>query len=200
MCFSQIKTRTDYEALARYTITVTNWIKHDPTLLKLQKDGLRNQIFDMKTIELGLVSEAAIATGKKKAELTKEHIYPRNKSAIRIIKAVIDGASVDEIRDMIVQACQVVITTKEENHRLIPLQASDDYFWRTGYEQAGIKLVEYQFPTVQKYVYKVDGIVYNTCQEAADAHGVSLYAAQQRFKSKAKKSKFEGWTRHERVS
>ena len=200
MHFSKIQTNRDYESLARYVVDVVNATKHDPILLKIMKDGLRNQIFDMRCIELGLVSEAAIATGKKKAELTKEHIYPRNQSAIRIMDAALNGSSIDDIREMIITSCQVVITTKEENMALVPFQRQEGYFWRDGYKAAGIKLVEYEFPTVHKYVYKVDGIEYNTCKEEAEANGCTVYAAQQRFSTKAKNSKFKGWTRHERVS
>ena len=201
MCFSDITTRHNYQEAAEFMYESVHFSKDKPIYLKFLRDCFRNLIFDMASIDIGLVSENAINSGKKKSKLTKEHIYPRSRQAIKIINMILDGATVDEVREMLLLSCQVVITTKEENISLVPLQKREDYFWKDGYAELGIKMKEYTFPSSrQKWVYKVDGIVYNSIQDAADAHGCTLWAAQQRFTTEAKKSKFEGWTRHEAES
>ena len=102
MCFSKIKTRKEYEAMASYIFRNVHFNKDNDMDLKIFKDGLRNQIFDMASIEIGLVSKKAIESGKKKSELTKEHIYPRNRQAIKLINMVLEGATVDEVREELI--------------------------------------------------------------------------------------------------
>lgn len=201
MCFSDITTRHNYQEAAEFMYQSVHFSKDNPMHLKFLRDCFRNLIFDMAPIDIGLVSENAIKSGKKKSKLTKEHIYPRSRQAIKIINMIIDGATVDEVRETLLLSCQIVITTKEENIALVPLQKKPDYDWKEGYKKLGIRVVKHTFPSSrQKWVYKVDGIVYNSQQDAADAHGCTLWAAQQRFTTEAKRSKFKGWTRHEAES
>ena len=200
MCYLKVNVRRDYEALADYIIEHTDVSKKCDKQLKFLKDGLRNQLFDMAYIESGLTSKKAIESGLKKSQLTKEHMYPRNQSAIRLIDAALDGRSKKYIVDSIKMMCEVHITTKEENLSLVKLQRDPDYHWEKGYKTAGIELIEYEWPNSRnKYVYKVGNVCYNTVREAAKAHGCTEHAASARFTSKAKNSKYKGWTRYERV-
>lgn len=200
MCYSKIKSRHEYEAFAQFIMNSVELHRDNELQLKFFKDGLRNQIFDMAVIHTGLVSKKAIESGLPKSKLTEEHIYPRNWSAKSLIQFCLDGISLEELTDKIKLYCQVNVTTKEENTSLVQLQKDPNYFWKIGYEKAGIEMVEYDFPPRNKYVYNVDGVEYNTIGDVAEAFNVSKATAQTRFASKAKRSKFKGWTRHERVN
>ena len=189
MCYLKVNVRRDYEALADYIIEHTDVSKKCDKQLKFLKDGLRNQLFDMAYIESGLTSKKAIESGLKKSQLT-----------IELIDAALDGRSKKYIVDSIKMMCEVHITTKEENLSLVKLQRDPDYHWEKGYKTAGIELIEYEWPNSRnKYVYKVGNVCYNTVREAAKAHGCTEHAASARFTSKAKNSKYKGWTRYERV-
>ena len=198
MCYSKITSRREYEAFAKYVILNVEHNKHDELQLKFFKDGLRNQIFDMASIETGFVSEKAIATGLPKSKLTEEHIYPRNQSAKKLIQMAIDNCTIEEMISQIKKFCEVHITTKEENTALVQYQKEPDYYWENGYKAVGIKLVEYTFPVQNRYVYNVDGIVYNTLKEIASKFGIAEETARKRCQSKTEK--FKGWISSERVN
>lgn len=190
--------RHDYDKMAEYILTVLPVVKHDPKLLEIFKNGLRNQIFDLGEVYTGYTSRAAIATGLPKVKLTSEHIYPRNRSAIQIMNRCLNGPSISQNRlaAWLKSRCRVHITTNDENRALVPLQKDPNYFWRNGYHTIGIKLEKYDFPTKQQYVYNVAGKVYNTLHEVAEEYGMSPDAMRNRFLNT--RDKWNQWTRTEK--
>lgn len=190
--------RHDYDKMAEYILTVLPVVKHDPKLLEIFKNGLRNQIFDLGEVYTGYASHLAIETGLPKNKLTSEHIYPRNRSAIQIINRVLSGIHISQNRlgAWLKSRCRVHITTNDENRALVPLQKSPDYFWRRGYRAIGIKLEKYDFPTKQQFVYNVEGKVYNTLNEVAEEYNMSTEAMRRRFLSP--RDKWNQWTRIEK--
>lgn len=190
--------RRDYESVARFCINVYEVTKHDAKQLEILKNGLRNIIFDLGEAYTGYASESAIATGLPKSKLTGEHIFPRNQSAKQILRRLSQGPiSVERLALFLRSRCRVHITTKEENLALVPFQKQDGYHWRKGYRDAGISLVEYDFPRKNKYVYIAEGIRYNSINEIAQKYGMSNDGVRYRVRSKS--NKFKEWSR-ERIS
>ena len=190
-----MKPRQDYAAFADYIRRAFTTHKNNPRDMEYFAQALRNQIFDMASIPSGYSSISVANTPPSK--LTHEHIFPRMQSARFIIKQLERGISRKRLIALIKSRCRIHYTTSQENNLLRKLQRDPTYFWRNGYKQMGIELVPYVYKKPQKYIYKVDDVVYNSISDVAKAFGISKATARDRCVKKAKKSNFYHWIREE---
>lgn len=135
--------RQVYETLANCVIGNHTLFKDMPDERKMAINGIRNQLFDCPSTNSGLVSEKG--QHLKKADLVKEHFYPRQASAHKMFEMLDAGATKDEIVDFIAMVCQVHHVIKEENEALKQYQKIGSGYstWEEQYEAAGISLVPY---------------------------------------------------------
>jgi len=138
-------------------------------------------IHRMKPIHTGLISEAA---NKKGVKICKEHYFGRLASAKLIMKKIAEGKWTDErLVRLIKSRSRVHYTTSEENQIL---RNYDHLYWTKAYKAAGIKLVPF-VPRNKKYVYIIDGVEYNSIQEAAKKYDITPSVAVYRCNSKSKR-------------
>lgn len=131
----------NYFNYAKNLIKIYKGLKNSPDGDRLFVDIVRHTIFDKKPIRSGLVSESGSNLGI--TELTKEHFYPRKKTADLILKKLKHGhISPERLCLLIMSRCRVHLVTPEENQRLRKFQTDENIkTWRHEYEAAGIKLV-----------------------------------------------------------
>lgn len=153
--------RNNYEAVARWVLhNITADSDHEIITI----NGLRNILFDLSPIPSGYCSKAAIEEyDGKLTKMVKEHYHSRGRMARAIVDLAKQSADISKIQDLVMEACKIHRTTKQENLDLIPYQKQDDYNWEEAYAAVGIELVEYDGPRMD---IKYDGVVYNVKSKA----------------------------------
>lgn len=170
--------RVNYEAFKDHP-------EHLQFVTGLIAEGLHRQ----KPIHTGLISEAA---NKKGVKICKEHYFGRLASAKLIMKKIAERKWSDKrLVQFIKSRCRVHYTTSQEN---MVLRNYDHLHWTKAYKAAGIKLVPF-VPRNKKYVYSIDGVVYNSIQDAAQKYNITPELARYRCDSKSKK-----WTEWKKVN
>jgi hypothetical protein len=162
-----------------------NSFKDKPDELSFVTGLIAEGIHRMKPIHTGLISESASLKGVK---ICKEHYFGRLASAKLIIKKIAERKWSDErLVQLIKSRSRVHYTTSQEN---MILRNYDHLYWTKAYAAAGIKLVPF-VPRNKKYVYNIDGVMYNSIHDAATAHGVSPEISRYRCNTRSKK--WTGW-------
>jgi hypothetical protein len=138
-------------------------------------------IHRMKPIHTGLISEEANRAGVK---ICREHFFGRLGSAKLLMKKIAEGRwSDDRLVAFIQSRSRVHYTTSAENQRL---KNYDHLHWRAAYKQAGICLVDFSPRRKKKYIYNIDGMVYNV-DAAAEKYGITNATVLYRCNSNSKK-------------
>ena len=177
-----------YTLQARAMIDNYNLYKDEPEILTMMAGLFAEGLHRQRAIHTGLISEDA-ANRPKGGKVCKEHFFGRTASAKKIFEQIAKGKSIDRITCLIKSRSRVHYTTSAENMKLLKF---DHLHWREAYRQAGINLIPY-VKRNHKYVYKVDGTVYNSISDIASKYHLSTAGANYRFTSKTKK--WKGWTR-----
>lgn len=161
----------------------------DPEQRKSAAGAIGGYIFHTKNNFSGMISEEADRRRREDPDFnpTPEHYYSRSKCGEEIVTAIGNGASFEEVRDLIIKSCSIHYTTKEENTKLGKLKHLN---YPDNYEFLGIKLVPY-VKLSQKYVYIIDGVEYNSSTQAANTHNVS--AATVTYRCKSNSDKYSNW-------
>lgn len=169
--------RTNYESF-----------KDRPEHLQFVTGLIAEGLHRMKPIHTGLISEAA---NKKGVKICKEHYFGRLASAKLIMKKIAERKWSDKrLVQFIKSRSRVHYTTSQEN---TILRNYDHLYWTKAYAAAGIKLVPF-VPRNKKYVYNIDGIVYNSIHDAAQKYNITTANVRYRADSKSKK-----WTEWKKV-
>jgi hypothetical protein len=179
-----------YETLARIAIAGYESHKDDPEALKFFTGLVAEGLHRTPAIHTGLISEKA-AKRAKGVKFTKEHFFGRQASAEKIIELIAQGKSFNRIVAVIKSRSRVHYTTPKENTYL---KKYGNLFWRDAYAALGIKLVPY-VKRNKKYVYIIEGTVYNNAKQVAEKYKLSVAGIDYRCRS----PKFEEWIR-ERIS
>jgi len=159
--------------------------KDKPEHLQFATGLIAEAIHRVKPIHTGLISEAA---NKKGVKICKEHYFGRLASAKLIMKKIAERKWSDKrLVQFIRSRSRVHYTTSAENQEL---RKYDHLYWTKAYKAAGIKLVPF-IPRNKKYVYNIDGLEYNSIQDAAQKYSISPELARYRCDSKSKK--WTGW-------
>lgn len=153
--------RNNYGAVARWVINARTG---DQDLEVITINALRNVLFDLAPIMSGYCSKAAIEEcDGKLSKMVIEHYHSRQTMARKIVDLAKQTSNVDEVEELIKEACKAHRTTKSENMALVPYQKRSDYNWEEAYADVGIELVEYDGPRMD---IKYDGVVYNVKSKA----------------------------------
>lgn len=179
-----------YATLARIAIAAYESHKNDPEALKMVTGLIAEGLHRTPAIHTGLISEQA-ANRPKGAKFTKEHFFGRQTSAEKIMKLIAEGRSFDRIVAVIKSRSRVHYTTPKEN---TDLKRVGHLFWREAYKELNINLIPY-VKRNKKYVYNIEGTVYNSASEVAAKYNMSVAGIDYRCKSE----KFKEWIR-ERIS
>ena len=179
-----------YQTLARIAFSNAKHLKDDLLALKFMTGLIAEGLHRMRFIHTGLVSEAASVRGVK---ICKEHFFGRQRSAEIIMDQIAKGKSFERIVALIKSRSRVHYTTAKENMRL---REYSDIHWKKAYELAGIKLIPFE-RRGNKYVYKVEGICYNSLSDIADAYNLDEKIVKRNCTSLAKK--WKEWNR-ERIN
>lgn len=161
-------------------------LRNEEMCLHLIHEALHN----VPSIFSGLVSEKT--EGMPLAKMTKEHFFSRKKSARKIFEQIRKGKSLERLTLLVMSRARVHRVTKQENLDLIPYQHDPEYTtWQSEYKAVGINLIPY----VRKgsYTYVVEGKIYDSVNELANAYGMSTAGVVGRCNSKS--VKFREWTR-----
>jgi len=145
-----------------------------------------NQFFSLPSIFTGLVSKDAAKL--KSAARTPEHFYGRTESAKRLLREMkerphrSDAALIAFVKSR----CRIHKVTSKENNRLKRYFAENpgDH-WRKGYAAEQIILQPHEKQN-QKYVYKVEGAVYNNIKDLLKKYGISRATLSSRCDAKIK--------------
>ena len=183
-----------YETLANCVIDNHRLYKNKPDERQMMIGAFRNVLFDCPSIPSGFVSKKG--QHLKRAQLTKEHFYPRQASAHKMFDMLDAGATKDDLVAFIKKVCQVHYVTKEENIALIPYQKRGSGYdtWEEQYEAAGIELVPYVRKTAKKYVYIIEGIRYSGILDVMKKYNCSLATVKNRC-LKDKRGLYPDWKR-----
>ena len=165
-----------------------NAFKNCPDQLAFTTGLIAEGIYRMKPIHTGLVSEEA---SRPKVKICKEHFFGRLGSAKILMKKIGEGKwSDDRLVTFIQSRSRVHYTTSAENQRL---KNYDHLHWRAAYKEAGIRLVDFSPRREKKYIYNIDGMVYNV-DTAAEKYGITSAIVLYRCNSNSKK-----WTNWKKV-
>ena len=179
-----------YTSLAKIAIAGHEAHKDDPETLKFFTGLVAEGLHRTPAIHTGLISEKA-ANRAKGVKFTKEHFFGRQASAEKIMEQIAKGKSFKRIVAIIKSRSRVHYTTPKEN---TDLKRVGHLFWREAYKKLNINLIPY-VKRNKKYVYKIEGTVYNSAKEVAEKYNLSVAGIDYRCKS----PKFEEWIR-ERIS
>ena len=170
-----------YKILLEVARTNYESFKDRPDELQFVTGLIAEGIHRMKPIHTGLISEAASVKGVK---ICKEHYFGRLASAKLIMKKIAEGKWSDErLICLIKSRSRVHYTTSQENQ---VLRNYDHLYWTKAYEAAGIRLIPYVRRN-KKYVYSINGVVYNSIQDAVLKYGITTGVILYRCASKSKK-------------
>ena len=162
---------------------------HDDVSEKLIVSMIRGQLFHLPDILTGMVSiEAQDLEWNKR---TKEHFYGRTESARRLIQEIKQNPARSDtaLVAFVKSRCRVHQVTSKQNQDLKTYHSlNPNAHWRKAYAACGITLIKPE--RKQKYIYFIDGVAYNSLQEIADNHNLSLEGARSRF---FKAKKFPTW-------
>lgn len=159
--------------------------KDQPDQLKFVTGLIAEGLHRMKPIHTGLISEAA---SKKGVKICKEHFFGRLASAKLIMQKIAEDKWSDErLVCLIKSRSRVHYTTSAEN---MTLRNYDHLYWREAYKAAGIKLIPF-VPRNKKYIYNIEGIEYNSIQDAAKHYNITADVA--RYRSDSKSPKWANW-------
>ena len=177
------------ESLAKIAFSFESNFRNDPETLKLGIGLVAEGLHRLKARHTGLISEEA---SKKGVQICKEHFFGRQASAEMILDQVRKGKSMCRIIALIVSRTRVHYTTQKQN---MILRNYSHLHWRKAYSEAGIRLIPYVRKS-QKYIYKVDGVVYNTPKEVCDKYDITQQTLNARCIAKRK---WSTWNR-ERIN
>lgn len=155
---------------------------------------LMNGIFKLPSTKTGLVSKSALELPQNKR--TPEHFYGRTESAERLIKELLQNPNRSDkaIASFLKSRSRIHYVTKAENMALRSYNKKNPtVHWREAYRQCNVELVELvslKTGRKSKYIYTIDGVVYNTLKDVASNYGISIEGARSRF---FKSKKFPNW-------
>jgi hypothetical protein len=158
---------------------------------------IMNSLFQLPGIFSGYISEKAskLPIGKT----TPEHFYGRTESAKRLVKEIKEnpGRSDKALIKFIKSRCRIHRVTSDENNSLKAFNlANPNTHWRNAYKELGIVLIRYERQT-QKYVYSIDGVVYNETKAVLKKYDINYKTLVQRCNAK---KKWPTWKRIEKGS
>ncbi len=159
---------------------------------KMITHAIAEALFQAVPIHSGLMSKEC--EDLPAAKMTKEHFFPRKKSADLIMEQVKNGRSVNRITNIILSRTRVHRVTSIQNHYLRKFQGGNYANWQEEYAAAGIELIP--FERKNAYTYTVESEQFSTLGEAAKKYGLTPDGARYRFVSKSKK--FSNWKREKK--
>jgi virulence-associated protein VapD len=138
-----------------------------------------------RPIHSGLISVKANEERKKNSKYvpTKDHYFGRAQSGRKIFKAVERGKSEKFITALIMSRSRVHYVTSKENNTLKKYSHLNN---RDAYSEVKIALIPFEKRNNQKYVYIIDGVVYNETKSILEMYGIKHNTLLQRCKSKKK--------------
>ena len=154
-----------------------------------------NHFFRLPAIFTGFVSEDASLL--KSAARTPEHFYGRTESAKRLLKELKERPHRSDaaLLAFVKSRCRVHKVTSDENNRLKRYFAENPgHHWRRGYAAERVILQPHKKQN-QKYVYKVDDIVYDNITDLLNKYSINRSTLASRCKSK---TKWPGWQQIEK--
>lgn len=145
-----------------------------------------NQFFRLPSIFTGLVSQEAAKM--KASERTPEHFYGRTESAQRLLKELRKNPCRSDAALMafVKSRCRIHRVTSKENNQLKAYhKINPNAHWRKAYVDCQILLQPHEKQN-QKYVYKVNDVVYNNITELLNEYNIDRPTLASRCKSKRK--------------
>ena len=145
-----------------------------------------NQFFGLPSIFSGLVSEKALKL--KSVKRTPEHFYGRTGSAKRLLKELRENPNRSDkaLLAFVKSRCRIHKVTSDENSALKSyFKINPDAHWREAYAKKNIVLRPHEKQS-QKYVYKVDGVVYHDIKLLLDKYGINSSQLNSRCNAKRK--------------
>lgn len=140
----------------------------------------------------GLISEE----GMKQKSPTKDHFTGRKASGRLILRKIMAGHSVQRIAAILAWSTRVHYVSKAENEALKKvdtkksIKSRRDVAWE--YSQVVSQMMPFVPRRKQKYVYIIDGVVYNTKKEVAAAYNCSVAVVNNRC-IKDKRGNYPNW-------
>jgi len=185
--------------------------KQDPDLRAGIAWQIAQTIFNIKNPS-GKISVRAvvalIAGDIKYAALTREHMFPRMKTAYYILDRFADReVDLDELIDIIASRSLTNIVTKDENQALKTLNADKndplrDASWQEQYDHPKVNIVliddthiPKRGPAAKKYVYVIHSSEYESIEEVALVYNCSTQTVNNRCMNS--NEKFIDWIREE---
>jgi len=168
--------------------------------------SFRNAFFDVPDIDTGLCSAEAYNNhidGKPELN-THDHFNSRTKSSIEFMNFWREGRfRMDNLQDAVqfmMEKAHVNTITRTENTDLIPIQNNEETKHLPYMQQYNLIRIDKLYPKPdlrQKFIYSVDGAVYDNATDAARVKNCSIVTLNNRCKSQSKK--FSSWVRTEKV-
>jgi hypothetical protein len=170
-----------YEILLDLAQDFYNLYKDRPEHFKAATGLIAEGLHRVTPIHTGLISEEANRPGVK---ICKEHFFGRLNSAKLLMKKIGEGKwSRSRLLTFVKSRSRVHYTTSGENHRL---KNYAHLHWRAAYKAANIRLVKFTSRRVEKHVYDIDGVVYNT-KSALEKYAITKNALNYRCNKTSKK-------------
>jgi len=181
--------RTDYEGLINWLIAQREFLNNETHEL-ITTNAFRNLIFELKPIYTGYASKSAIELHDGCiSKMTPEHFNPRQRMSEKIIDGVKSGISKEILVGMLIEACRINYTTKDENKALEPLQKHKDYVPEEAYSELGIELVLHYGGKRGKKPrpLNIDGVFYTDAKYAAEYFSCGVQTVYNRVRNSGKK-------------
>jgi hypothetical protein len=170
-----------YEILLDLAQDFHNLYKDRPEHFKAATGLIAEGLHRVTPIHTGLISEEANRPGVK---ICKEHFFGRLNSAKLLMKKIGEGKwSRSRLLAFVKSRSRVHYTTSGENQRL---KKQGHLHWRAAYKAANIRLVKFTSRRVEKHVYDIDGVVYNT-KSALEKYAITKNALNYRCGKTSKK-------------
>jgi len=177
------------ENLAKIAFSLYESFYDDPDTLAFATGLVAEGLHRIKPRHTGLISKEASVKG---VQICKEHFFGRQASAELIMDQIHKGKSVDRIVAIISSRTRVHYTTQKQN---MILRNYSHLHWRKAYKEAGITLIPY-IRKSQKYMYKVDDVLYNTPKDVCNIYNITPQILNARCMAKRK---WRTWNR-ERIN
>ena len=184
-----------YYSLVRITRSMVLGIQNEVDF-RTAVNCLMNGIFKLPSIKTGLVSKEALNLPSNKR--TPEHFYGRTESAKRFIKEIKENPNrSDSVLVMFLKSrSRIHYVTKTENMALRSYSKKNPKtHWRKAYRDCGIELVKNVVQTNQKYVYKIEEVIYNNVKDILDKYDINYSTLYSRCNAKRK---WQNWNKIEK--
>jgi len=174
-----------YEAYAKIAISMYEAHKDNPEILNMSIGLIAESLHRTPRIHSGLIS-VACADRAPDETLCKEHYFGRQASAIKIFEQIAKGKSFARIVAIFKSRSRVHYTTGAENQELKKYNKKNPGAnHHQAYKECNIVLQKYVKKN-QKYVYKIEGVIYNNIGEILKKYNIDRATLGSRCNAKKK--------------